>query len=46
MFDWYRAGKLKPHVSATYPLDQAKAAMNAMLSRRTTGKVVIAVRPG
>lgn len=45
MFDWYRAGKLKPHVSAAYPLDQAKVAMNAMLSRRTTGKVVISVRP-
>jgi NADPH:quinone reductase len=45
MFDWYRAGKLKPHVSATFPLDQTAAAMQAMLSRRTTGKVVIAVRP-
>ncbi len=45
MFDWYRAGKLKPHVSAAFPMDQAAAAMNAMLSRRTTGKVVVTVRP-
>ncbi|MBX3501256.1 MAG: NADPH:quinone oxidoreductase family protein [Alphaproteobacteria bacterium] len=44
MFDWVRQGKLKPHISMTFPLDKAADAMNALLSRKATGKVVIKVR--
>jgi NADPH2:quinone reductase len=44
MFDWVRQGKLKPHISMTFPLEQAPDAMNALLSRKATGKVVIKVR--
>jgi NADPH2:quinone reductase len=44
MFDWVRQGKLKPHISMTFPLDKAPDAMNALLSRKATGKVVIKVR--
>ena len=39
----YQQGRLKPHVSATFPLDQVPQAMQALLSRKTTGKVVITV---
>lgn len=39
----YEQGRLKPHVSASYPLDQVPQAMQALLSRKTTGKVVIKV---
>ena len=39
----YEQGRLKPHVSATFPLDQVPQAMQALLSRKTTGKVVITV---
>lgn len=39
----YEQGKLKPHVSATFPLSQVPQAMQALLSRKTTGKVVITV---
>lgn len=41
---WYAEGKLKPHVSQTYPLAQAREALVALSERRTTGKVVITVR--
>jgi NADPH:quinone reductase len=38
---WFRDGKLKPHVSATYPLAQAAQALNDVLQRKVTGKVVV-----
>ncbi|MGH8674068.1 MAG: zinc-binding dehydrogenase, partial [Burkholderiales bacterium] len=38
---WYREGKLKPHVSATFPLEKAAEAMNLLASRQAKGKVVI-----
>jgi len=37
----YEQGKLRPHVGATFPMAQAGAAMNALLSRRFTGKIVL-----
>ncbi len=40
---WYREGKLKPHVSATFPLAKAAEAMNLLASRQAKGKVVIAI---
>jgi len=40
---WYREGKLKPHVSATFPLENAAEAMNLLASRQAKGKVVIAI---
>ena len=44
LLDWYVQGKLKPHVSQTFPLERAKEALVALLARRTTGKVVITMR--
>ncbi len=40
---WYGEGKLKPHVSATFPLAQAAEAMNLLASRKAKGKVVIRI---
>jgi NADPH2:quinone reductase len=40
---WYRDGKLKPHISASYPLAQAAEAMNLLASRKAKGKVVIRI---
>jgi NADPH2:quinone reductase len=37
----YADGKISPVVSATYPLEEAKAALEALGSRKTTGKVVL-----
>ena len=39
--DWIFTGRLKPLVSATYPLEGAADALNAVLQRKVQGKVVI-----
>jgi len=41
LFAWYTEGKLKPHISARYPLKDASQALLDMLSRKVTGKVVL-----
>ncbi len=41
LIQWYLDGTIKPHVSATYPLAEAVAALNHVLARKSTGKVVI-----
>jgi NADPH2:quinone reductase len=44
LLGWLAEGRLKPHVSQTYPLERAVEALRALVERRTTGKVVITVR--
>jgi NADPH2:quinone reductase len=41
LFGWYSEGKLKPHISKRYPLAQAAQALNDMLARKVTGKIVL-----
>ncbi len=41
LFTWLAQGKLKPHVSRTYPLAEAPRALEALLDRRAVGKLVI-----
>lgn len=41
LFDLHAQGKISPVISATYPLSEAAAALDALASRRTTGKVVL-----
>jgi NADPH:quinone reductase len=41
MTGWIRSGKLRPHVSARYPLEHTAQALNDMAQRRVIGKVVI-----
>jgi len=40
---WYLDGKLKPHVSARFPLERAADAMNLLASRKAKGKVVVTI---
>jgi NADPH2:quinone reductase len=40
---WFEQGRLKPHVSATFPLEKAAEAMNLLASRKAKGKVVIRI---
>jgi len=40
---WIGEGSLKPHVSMTFGLDQVGDAYQALLARKSTGKVVITV---
>ena len=37
----YAAEKIKPHIHATYPLERAAEALNEVLNKRVTGKVVL-----
>ena len=38
---WYLTGKLKPHIDATYSLQDAPKALEAIMHRKVKGKVVI-----
>jgi len=38
---WYRAGVLKPHVSARMPLDRGAEAIRLLMDRKATGKVIL-----
>ena len=44
LFDFYAQGKLKPWVSASYPLDEFAKAFAAIHSRKAVGKLVLKVR--
>jgi len=37
----FAAGKVKPHIHATYPLERAAEALNEVLYKRVSGKVVL-----
>jgi NADPH2:quinone reductase len=41
MFAWHEAGKLKPIVSHTFPLANAKDALYAIINREVVGKCVV-----
>lgn len=38
---WYAEGKLKPYISARYPLEKAADALNALKDRKAKGKQVL-----
>lgn len=41
MMGWMREGKLRPHISKRYSLDDARQALLDMAARKVTGKVLI-----
>ena len=41
LLELWQAGQLKPHIHATYPLEQAADALNEMLGRRVMGKILM-----
>ncbi len=43
LFELHAAGKIRPLISATYPLERAKEALHALAERRVTGKIVLTV---
>ena len=40
---WYEEGKLRPHISARFPLERASDALALMAARQVKGKVVLTV---
>jgi NADPH2:quinone reductase len=43
LLQWLADGALSPHISATYPLEEAPAALTSLMERRSTGKVVVTI---
>jgi NADPH:quinone reductase len=43
IMQWIDEGSLKPHVSMTFPLVEVKHGFEALLSRKSSGKVVITI---
>jgi NADPH2:quinone reductase len=41
LFAWLLEGRLNPHISAVYPLEAASVALNELMARRATGKLVL-----
>jgi NADPH2:quinone reductase len=41
LWQWMAQGKIKPYISATYPLERAADALNALTERKVAGKVVL-----
>jgi NADPH:quinone reductase len=41
LMQWFTEGKIRPHIGGAFPLSQAKDAIDAVMSRRAHGKIVI-----
>lgn len=41
LFDWYRAGAIRPHIGARFPLERGGDAIRTVGERRALGKVVV-----
>jgi len=41
LMEWFKAGKIKPHVSKTYALSEAALALQDMAARKVKGKIVL-----
>jgi len=41
---WWRDGRIRPHVSRTFPLERAGEAIDELAARRARGKVVVITR--
>jgi NADPH:quinone reductase len=44
LMGWWRDGRLRPHVSSTYPLERAAEAIRELADRKAKGKVVVTVQ--
>jgi NADPH:quinone reductase len=43
LFNWYSAGKLKPHVSITFPMEKVANALHALMGRLAQGKIILMI---
>jgi len=44
LLDWWKEGKLHPHVSSTYPLERSSEAIRELADRKAKVKVVVTIR--
>lgn len=43
LFQFYKDGKIRPRITASFPLEQAADALNLLQARKATGKVVLTI---
>ena len=43
LMQFFVQGKVRPHIHATYPLEQAAQALNEVMNKRVSGKVVLTI---
>lgn len=43
LLQWYQSGKINPHIHGTYSLAEAPKAIEALMNRKVSGKVVIEI---
>ena len=41
LLKWYYSGKIKPHIHGVYPLAEAPSALEEMMDRKVSGKMII-----
>lgn len=41
LFDWYKDGKIRPHICGSFPLSDAGDALKLLAERKSTGKVIV-----
>jgi NADPH2:quinone reductase len=46
LLGWYTQGKLRPHVTETYPVERYAEALASITTRSVQGKVVLILEPG
>jgi NADPH2:quinone reductase len=45
LLGWYQEGRLRPQVTATFPLEQAAEALRQLKDRKALGRIVLTVDP-
>jgi len=43
LMEFFLQGKVRPHIHATFPLEQAAQALNEVMNKRVSGKVVLTI---
>ncbi len=41
LLDWAAAGRIRPHIAAELPLEEAPAALRAIMDRKATGRLIL-----
>jgi NADPH:quinone reductase len=43
LLGWHAEQRIRPHVSEIHPLSEARSALERLLARRSTGKIVLTI---
>jgi NADPH2:quinone reductase len=41
LMTWYAEGKIRPHIAATYPLEEMAQALQMIVDRKVNGRVIV-----